>query len=178
MISALSQNTSLNVSTTQDTKRPSADDVFKKLDSDNKGYLTESDVVEISSAGHRAADAAKAEEAFKQMDADGDGKVTETEFTAAAEAQTKTDASGKSERTAGSPPAGAGKGRSGGAPSSAKQLDPADANKDGKVSQEEQLAYDTKQQQAQNEATGNISVQAADALKAYQAVSDASDKAN
>ncbi len=65
--------------------RPGAEDMFKKLDADGKGYLTESDLqsafVSISPAGSDAAD--KAKKAFARMDADGDGKVSEAEFKAA-----------------------------------------------------------------------------------------------
>ncbi|MDY0745310.1 EF-hand domain-containing protein [Paucibacter sp. R3-3] len=151
MISALSSSSAAAIgagSTAQ--KRPSADEMFQKLDSGDKGYLTQSDFASISKEG---SDTAKAEEMFKKMDTDGDGKVTESEFKAASE---KMDAA----RQSGGHAALGGAHSAQGAPrqaavsasdssSSEKTYDPADTNEDGTVSQQEQQAYDAKQAQAQ-----------------------------
>jgi len=164
MISALTSSSAAAIgagSTAQ--KRPSADEMFQKLDSGDKGYLTQSDFASISKQG---ADTAKAEEMFKKMDTDGDGKVSETEFKAASE---KMDEG----RQAGGHAALGGTHSAQGAPrhaavsasdnsSSSETIDPADANQDGTVSQQEQQAYDAKQAQAQV------------AVSTYEAVAQAS----
>jgi EF-hand domain pair len=136
-------------------QRLGSESMFKKLDSEGKGYLTQVDLesafVQISDAGNNAADAAgQAAEVFARMDADGDGRVTGTEFTAAEPKQ----------QTQQGPKAAPSPGSSGGAPPQAsesqEEYEPADANEDGQVTPQEQLAYD-----------------AAQALKAYQAVARA-----
>jgi len=156
MIAALTNSSAASVSTRPAT-RPSAEEAFKQLDADNKGYLTQDDLVKISPQGAQAADSTKAAEAFAKMDADGDGKVSQAEFKAAEPKDGPTDANGAK----GAPPAG-GKGgpppaaAGASAASSAKTYEAADANEDGKVTQPEQLAYDAEQ-----------------ALKTYTAVAQA-----
>lgn len=149
MISALTSTSAAAIgasSTAQ--KRPSADEMFQKLDSGDKGYLTQSDFASISKQG---ADTAKAEEMFKKMDTDGDGKVSETEFKAAAEKMSANRPAGGNHVARGEQhggPRAAAVGASGTSASN-KTYDPADANQDGTVSQQEQQTYDAKQQQAQ-----------------------------
>ena len=72
--------------------RPDAAQVFKTLDSGDKGYLTVDDlraaVVSISAEGARRAAAAgkpvpSAERLFARLDSDGDGHLTLQEFQAA-----------------------------------------------------------------------------------------------
>ena len=72
--------------------RPDAEQVFKSLDSAEKGYLTVDDlqaaVVKISAAGAKRAEAAgqsapSAQKLFDRLDGDGDGKLTQQEFEAA-----------------------------------------------------------------------------------------------
>ena len=59
--------------------RPSPEEIFKKLDTNNDGFIS----LEEFKAGPRAQkDPAKAEEIFKKMDKDGDGKLTLEEFKA------------------------------------------------------------------------------------------------
>jgi len=159
------------------TARPSPADVFKKLDSGDKGYLTQDDLVKISPKGAQAADTAAAEEAFKRMDTDGDSKVSENEFKQAAPPEGPPAGQDKgAEGGKGAPPAGArgggGAAKSGGSSVSASELDPADANEDGKVSQEEQLAYDA--QQASKAANKSSLKVAEAAVKAYDEVAQAS----
>jgi len=160
MIAALTNASAASVSS-RPAARPSSEELFKQLDADNKGYLTQDDLVKISLQGAQAADAAdatnKAAETFAKMDADGDGKVSQTEFKAAEPKDGPNDANGAK----GAPPAG-GKGgppsagASASAASSSKTYEAADANEDGKVTQPEQLAYDAEQ-----------------ALKTYTAVAQA-----
>lgn len=149
MISALSSSSAAAIGASSTApKRPSADEMFKKLDSGDKGYLTQSDFASISKHG---ADTAKAEEMFKKMDTDGDGKVSEAEFKAADEKMSASRQAGGSHVAhsgqQGGPRAAA-VGASG-TSSSNKTYDPADTNEDGTVSQQERQAYDAKQQQAQ-----------------------------
>lgn len=143
-------------------KAPDAAQVFKRLDQDNKGYLTESDltsaVVNISPEGTQRAQQAqgdaetKAKEAFAKMDSDGDGQLTQSEFEAAAPPSPPSDTQANATQAAaqapsGAPPAGGGGGAPGaGAASSSEQTyDPADTNEDGTVSEQEQLIYEAKQ---------------------------------
>jgi hypothetical protein len=128
-------------------KAPDPTQVFNDLDTDQKGYLTVSDlasaVVNISSQGSQlsADDAqAQAEEMFAKMDSDGDGQVTLSEFEDAAPPTPP----------AGSPPAQGGAGGGGAPPpaasssSSSQTYDPADTNEDGTVSETERQAYAAK----------------------------------
>lgn len=176
MITALA-NTASTTATAR-AARPSPEEMFKKLDSGGKGYLTQDDLVKISPKGAEAAssaesaESAKAAEAFKRMDSDGDGKVTESEFKQAAPPEGQAPAAAKGGGK-GPPPAGGGAG-AGPAPapaasasSSQDEIDPADANQDGKVSQQEQLAYDAQQQ------AGKLSSKASEAVKRYEAVAQA-----
>lgn len=169
MIAALNNASTASVSSRPAT-RPSSEELFKQLDADNKGYLTQDDLVKISPQGAQAADAAdatnKAAQAFAKMDADGDGKVSQTEFKAAEPKEGADGAKGANGANGtngpnGTPPAGG----KGGPPSAAagastasssKTYEAADANEDGKVTQPEQLAYDAEQ-----------------ALKTYTAVAQA-----
>ncbi|MBL0150975.1 MAG: EF-hand domain-containing protein [Ideonella sp.] len=157
--------------------RPSPEDVFKKLDSGGKGYLTQDDLVKISPKGAQAADIAKAEEAFKHMDADGDGKVSENEFKQAAPPEGAPTGKAKgAEGGKGARPAAAGGGgaaKSGASSSSSSEIDPADANKDGKVSQQERQAYDAEQARKADSKSGSKAAEVA--VKAYQAVAHASE---
>lgn len=137
-------------------KAPDLTQVFNDLDTDQKGYLTVSDlasaVVNISSQGSQlsADDAqAQAEEMFAKMDSDGDGQVTLSEFEDAAPPAPPQGGAG------GPPPAGAGGGGGAAAAGSASSTsyDPADSNEDGTVSEQERQAYAAKHptQQAQGQ---------------------------
>lgn len=71
--------------------RPDPAAAFKQVDTQGKGFLTQTDfsaaVVKISAEGqHRAdaPDAPSAEQAFAAMDADADGKLSAAEFEQAA----------------------------------------------------------------------------------------------
>jgi hypothetical protein len=148
--------------------RPTHEDVFKKFDSESKGYLTKEDlqsaIVSISDRGAQLSKtdaAAKADEAFTQMDTNKDGRVTSAEFKVAAD---------KAPPPAGPLPGGPKGGRGGGGPGGAgggnsSNYDAADANKDGVVTQLEQAAYNAKHL-AKSTAASKSTV--ADALKAYQ----------
>ena len=131
------------------------EDAFKKIDSTNKGYITESElasvIVELSPEGMRLSQAdaqAVAKDVFSKMDANADGKVTQSEFKDAAPKNSPNGGPPGGPRSgppSGPPPAG-GPGGSGGAKGSAassadKSYDPADTNKDGMVSELERLAY-------------------------------------
>jgi hypothetical protein len=138
------------------------EDAFKKIDSTNKGFITESElasaIVQFSPEGVSLSQAdaqAVAKDAFTKMDANADGKVTSSEFTDAAP-KNSPNAGAPGGRPSGPPPGpppGGGAGGQGGAKgvseSSANQsYDPADTNKDGTVSELERLAYASKSQVA------------------------------
>ena len=134
------------------------EDAFKKIDSTNKGYITESDlasaIVQFSPEGMSLSQAdaqSVAKEAFSKMDANADGKVTSAEFKDAAPKNSPNGGPPQG-RPSGPPPGGP---PPGGGPAGAKgvnaassneSFDPADTNQDGTVSETERLAYASKQQ--------------------------------
>ncbi len=135
------------------------EDAFKKIDSTNKGYITESDlasaIVQFSPEGMRLSQTdaqSMAKDAFTKMDANADGKVTSAEFKDAAPKNSPhggPPGGRPSGPQPGPPPAGGPGGPSGAkggaASSSTQNYDPADTNQDGTVSEVERLAYASKQ---------------------------------
>lgn len=170
-------------------RRPDPATAFKQMDTQGKGYLTQSEfssaVVNISAEGSRLADAPdrpSAQDAFTAMDTDGDGKLTATEFAQAAPPQGQYPTSG-----AGGPPAGQGAGGpppgAGGPPpgggagnqtsdDSSQTYAAADTNRDGTVSSQEQLAYDATLAQV-NTGTSSSGQNTKVALQTYQALQSA-----
>ena len=57
-----------------------ADDLFSKLDTQNKGYLESSDLASALGSNSSSTSSASAEEVFKSLDSDSDGKLTKTEL--------------------------------------------------------------------------------------------------
>jgi hypothetical protein len=139
---------------------PRPEDAFKKIDSSNKGFITESElasaIVQFSPEGVSLSQAdaqAVAKDAFSNMDANADGKVTSSEFTAAAPKDSPNGGApgGRPSGPPPGPPPGGGAGSQGGAKgasgsNSSQSYDPADTNKDGTVSELERLAYASKTQ--------------------------------
>lgn len=133
------------------------EEIFKKIDSTNKGYITESDlasaIVQFSPEGMSLSKAdaqAVAKDAFSKMDANADGKVTSSEFKDAAP-KNNPNGGPPGGRPSGPPPGGGPGGGPGGAKgaaasSSNQSFDPADSNQDGTVSEMERLAYASKQE--------------------------------
>lgn len=179
MISAIASSSTNAVSGAQH-KRPSLEDMFKKMDSNGDGSVSqqefESAFVAISQKGGQAADSAstadlkaKADAEFKKMDTDGDGKVNQTEFSTAAKAREAEHAQGAQGAQKGGHHGHHGGGGEGGgeggastaSSSAAKTYDPADTNKDGVVSAQEEAAY-------------QITQQAQEAVKTYSGVEAAS----
>jgi hypothetical protein len=165
-------------------KRPDPEDLFKKMDSNGDGSVSEqefeSTVVNISPQGTNAANSAdaqsRAEAEFKKTDTDGDGKVSESELAAAmksheAEHQGGAEAEAAAGGAQGARPAGGGGGGSventSASSSASKTYDPADTNEDGVVSEQEAIAYAAKQatQTSQN---------ATAAVKSYDEISSLS----
>lgn len=150
--------------------RPDAEQVFKSLDSGDKGYLTVDDlqaaVVKISAAGAKRAEAAgksapSAQKLFDRLDSDGDGKLTQQEFEAAVPKGLRGGGpagAGGAKPAGGQAPAG-GAGASPSTDGSSDIKEPADTNEDGKVSAKEQAAYDAK-----------LAAERAAAVKAYESV--------
>ena len=137
------------------------EEAFKKIDSTNKGYITESElasaIVQFSPEGMNLSktDAQSvAKDAFSKMDANADGKVTSAEFKDAAPKNSPHGGPPQGRPSGpppGGPPPGGGTGGPAGAKganatSSSKSTDPADTNQDGTVSEAERLAYASKQQ--------------------------------
>ena len=165
---------------------PTAAEMFKRLDSAGKGYLTANDLraaqpqqsasVSISAEGARAASQLlDADSAIQQMDSDGDGQVTGSEFEGALD-RAKPQAA--SAAPAGAPPGG-GKGPQGGggggggagaAPmgsDSSNIYDKADTNQDGTVSDLERHTYEAKHPPSPSDT----------AVKSYQALAATSGRA-
>jgi Ca2+-binding EF-hand superfamily protein len=138
------------------------EDAFKKIDSGNKGFITQSDlasaIVQISPEGVSLSQAdaqALAKDAFSKMDANADGKVSSTEFKDAAPKNGPHGGapSGRPFGPPPGPPPGGGSGgpagaKSASAPSASHSFDPADTNQDGTVSALERLAYASTSQTA------------------------------
>ena len=164
-------------------ERPDAEQAIKALDSGDKGYLSADDlqaaVVKISAEGARRADAAgrsapSAQEMIAQLDGDGDGKVTQQEFKAAEPKAPPSGGAQGAKPAGGQPPAGAaGAGGGSKTASSTETYEAADTNEDGKVSAQEQRAYDAKlaaEKAAAQAASSGRNVEADAAVKAYEAV--------
>jgi len=135
------------------------EEAFKKIDSANKGFITESDlasaIVKFSPEGMSLsqADAEQvAKEAFTRMDTDTDGQVTSREFQDAAPRGPEGGGpqAGRPPGPPQGPPPGGGQGGPRGpdakAASSTESFDPADTNQDGTVSEVERIADAIKQQ--------------------------------
>jgi hypothetical protein len=136
------------------------EDAFKKIDSTNKGFITETElasaIVQFSPEGMNLSKAdaqSVAKEAFSKMDANADGKVSSAEFKDAAPKNSPNGGPPQG-RPSGPPPGGPPPGGGAGGPagakganaaSSSKSTDPADTNQDGTVSEAERLAYASKQ---------------------------------
>ena len=181
MISAIANSSTNAATSAQQHKRPSLEDAFKKMDSDGDGSVSqqefESAFVAISQKGGQAADSAstadlkaKADAEFKKMDSDGDGKVSQTEFSTAAKAREAEHAQGGAQGAhkgghgghhGGGGEGGGEAGASAASSSAAKTYDPADTNKDGVVSAQEEAAY-------------QVTQQAQEAVKTYSGVEAAS----
>ena len=157
MVSSIS-NASGKVAMPPPPLRP--EEAFKKIDSTNKGYITETElasaIVQFSPEGMSLSQAdaqSVAKEAFTKMDANTDGKVTSAEFKDAAPKNSPNGGppqGGPSGPPPGPPPGGSAGGpagaKGGTTASASKSTDPADTNQDGTVSETERLAYAGKQQ--------------------------------
>ena len=137
------------------------EDAFKKIDSTNKGFITETElasaIVQFSPEGMSLSKAdaqSVAKEAFTKMDANTDGKVTSAELKDAAPKNSPNGGPPQGHPSgppSGGPPPGGGAGGPAGAKggttaSASKSTDPADTNQDGTVSEMERLAYASTQQ--------------------------------
>ena len=130
-----------------------ADDLFSKLDTQNKGYLESSDLASALGSNSSSTSSASAEEVFKSLDSDSDGKLTKTELSdGLKKVQDQLESSFQAMRTKGKgdmPPPPPPQGGNGDAnsdtdstsSSQSASYDPADTNKDGTVSATEALAY-------------------------------------
>ena len=128
-----------------------ADDLFSKLDTQNKGYLESSDLASALGSNSSSTSSASAEEVFKSLDSDSDGKLTKTELSdGLKKVQDQLESSFQAMRTKGKgdmpppPPPQGGNGDADSDTDSSSQsasYDPADTNKDGTVSATEALAY-------------------------------------
>ena len=130
-----------------------ADDLFSKLDTQNKGYLESSDLASALGSNSSSTSSASAEEVFKSLDSDSDGKLTKTELSdGLKKVQDQLENSFQAMRTKGKgdmPPPPPPQGGNGDADSDtdstsssqSASYDPADTNKDGTVSATEALAY-------------------------------------
>jgi len=136
------------------------DNLFTKLDTTNKGYLEKSDLQsalnQIHGSGSSSSSSntsASVDEIFKKLDGNSDGKITRDEMSSGMKKLADAlDSQFNQMRMKGSPGGGKGgpppvqPGTSGTSSSQAssaeKTYDPADANHDGKVSLQENIAYE------------------------------------
>ena len=170
---------------TSGTKRPDpskmVDDLFSKLDTTGKGYLTKSDLQsaatqssgsDSSNSSGSTSSSTNVDELFKKLDTNGDGKITKEELTSgmkqladALGPQNGTSGGGKA--AGGTAPSGSGNANSTSSTngtsstqssSTSKTYDPADTNQDGTVSAQERIAYALKQLASQlNESASSTS---------------------
>lgn len=141
------------------------DKLFSKLDPTGKGYITKSDlqtamvqmsVPGSSSGANSSGSSTSVDEIFKKIDTNGDGKITKDEMTSGMK-NLASSLQGQINKTGRDAPPPSGPPPSGGSPSSSsssgstsstqsssttKTYEKADTNQDGKVSEQEQLAYD------------------------------------
>jgi hypothetical protein len=170
--------------------RPDPQDLFKRLDSQGKGYLAPDDlasaIVKISPRGSSLsleAAQAQAQAVFEKMDPNKDGKITQTEFVQAAAKRSENSGgpiqalAAGDERPAGeakkaskpAAPAGQAAATSGAGPI----YSPADGNRDGTVTVPERYAYETQQAPRTPKSSGSNqtpSTAARLALQAYRTV--------
>lgn len=147
-----SQGGSGDSTTTSGMNRPDpskmVDNLFSKLDTTNKGYLEKSDLQSAlsqspgSGSSSGTSSSPNVDEIFKKLDNNGDGKLTKSEMTSGMSSTAQASKGG------GTPPPGGADSASGTSSTSATQsssstktYDPADANQDGKVSEQEKIDY-------------------------------------
>ncbi len=155
-----SQGGSGDSTTTSGMNRPDpskmVDDLFSKLDTTNKGYLEKSDLQSAlsqspgSGSSSGTSSSPNVDEIFKKLDNNGDGKLTKSEMTSGMSSTAQAGKGGGAPPPGGMPPPGAGGANSASgtsstsstqSSSSTKTYDPADDNQDGKVSEQERIAY-------------------------------------
>lgn len=155
-----SQGGSRDSTTTSGMNRPDpskmVDDLFSKLDTTNKGYLEKSDLQSAlsqspgSGSSSGTSSSPNVDEIFKKLDNNGDGKLTKSEMTSGMSSTAQAGKGGGTPPPGGMPPPGAGGANSASgtsstsstqSSSSTKTYDPADGNQDGKVSEQERIAY-------------------------------------
>ena len=142
------------------------EDLFSQLDTGNKGYIEESDLVsafsQLSSSSSSSSESASAEDVFAKLDSDSDGKLTEDELSTGLEALAATLDSQLNQMRMSHAMSRSGDGgftqdelesqlseigssdgtRSSLISSIVDNFETADANSDGKVSNEEAMAYE------------------------------------
>lgn len=155
-----SQGGSGDSTTTSGMNRPApskmVDDLFSKLDTTNKGYLEKSDLQSAlsqspgSGSSSGTSSSPNVDEIFKKLDSNGDDKLTKSEMTSGMSSTAQAGKGGGTPPPGGMPPPGAGGANSASgtsstsstqSSSSTKTYDPADDNQDGKVSEQERIAY-------------------------------------
>ncbi|MFZ2301653.1 MAG: EF-hand domain-containing protein [Gallionella sp.] len=155
-----SQGGSGDSTTTSGMNRPApskmVDDLFSKLDTTNKGYLEKSDLQSALSQSHGSGSSSgtssspNVDEIFRKLDNNSDDKITKDEMTSGMSSTAQAGKGGGTPPPGGMPPPGAGDANSASgtsstsstqSSSSTKTYDPADDNQDGKVSEQERIAY-------------------------------------
>jgi len=143
--------------------RPDAEAAFAKMDSDGNGQVTASEFTAAAPARRPGGDG----------DGDQDGGPTQAAPAGrggsggAAAARAARGGAGGAGGGAGDGEGGRAAASTGASRSATTTYEPADANRDGKVSQPEQQAYDQKQAQTQPAAPHTPNAQTTEALKAY-----------
>ena len=148
-MNGMSQGGNGDSTTTSGINRPDpakmVDNLFSKLDTTNKGYLEKSDLQSaLSQPSGSDSGPANIDEIFKRLDSNGDGKLTKSEMTSGTAQAGNV---GGTPPTGGMPPPGAAGANAASvtsstdASSSTKAYEPADANQDGKVSEQERMAF-------------------------------------
>ena len=132
----------------QQAESQAADRIFKAVDTNHDGKITEDELSQAMQAqgGQQGASAA---ELFKQLDQGGKGYITKQDLEAAL---ATTDQAQSAQKQAPKVRGGGGGGEGGGAASLIQSYDPEDLNYDGRVTMQERVQYALQVYEAQKEA--------------------------
>lgn len=139
-------------------RNPTAQAAFGRLDTENRGYLDREALQAAFSemSGDSAANAEKVEQIFKALDADGNNQISESEFSIGIDQieRQRADQTSIGNPIAAGPADGNAPPAAGVPVQAAQETFPADINRDGAVSLQELVSYQTQQAEVQQAEQG------------------------